>query len=258
MGARGSGDESPVHRADQGRFRGHGRGGGVGLRSAVPGERVIARAHARNAKRPAVRSRSGDQRARQGGSWWDDPPLIDHPELPFVSTNVIARRSLLRRAIPLYGASDTGCPVSAVPTWLTRPPRFPGSAFASADVVGPVARSTPSCGSSPPDPPPTPPRVRCALSGVNDTLIRPFPQVKGYFSSHRLIHRIRVSSPEVSRSSTARPHLRPQFAAFESSCGSSRWWVADPRWLTFRGEGGTIIGMSLQPGTHLARIIIIR
>lgn len=65
-----------------------------------------------------------------------------------------------------------------------------------------------------------------ALAGASPTLLSTFRQVKGYFLTHRVIHRTSPPSPEVFVSSTVRAQLDAQ--VYAQSAGPAGRLVDDP------------------------------
>jgi hypothetical protein len=168
----------------------------------------------------------------------NDPPPIDLRALAFVSTNVIARRSKLRRAIPFSESSHLGFPSYATSGRSPRTsPGCPGSG--GTTVLVPLPRSPGAAslavGPSPPTPLPTswtrldlrsvpsvlPPRrhlgpvprapVGVALTGMDHTVHPPKYLVKGYFSYSQGYPPTNPLLPRISfvihRSSTGHPQL---------------------------------------------------
>ena len=187
-------------------------------------------------------------------SSWDDPPSIDRPELPFVSTNVIARRSVRSGGrFPLRPTSSASVARPGIPpTSWSHPhrtrlsPRRPcwvsgSSCDACAGVAlgsGPVPRA--------------PVGVRCPVwtalctrhhprsrdifefTGLS-TEVLDDPQIRGVCPPvvHRFVHR---GSGEMGRSAAA---------TYRSA-------------LTFASYRGTISGVIHRLPRRTASIIIIR
>jgi len=59
----------------------------VSQRQRAPSARRRCAKPLKNVERPRLRGRRWGRRATEGGSRWDDPPLIDRPVLPFGSFN---------------------------------------------------------------------------------------------------------------------------------------------------------------------------
>ena len=200
-------------------------------------------------------------RTTRGDSFEEDPPSIDHPGLPFVPTNVIARRSLrsggrFRVSAPSPRRTGTTArmatrfpsPVARLGSASRRttlsptplPPRGPRTLPLGPHPAGKAFRSLQAC-------------ARCpgwrALTGVNDTLPEPFQQVKRHFLNPQGCPPKKRTVPRIS--SSVHCPSTPLCTDSGRSCG-----ISTASTLTERPCPTT---MGAVPSTnHLRDIIIIR